>query len=68
MPSALESFTDLRVADSKGRVLLGSRYAGERLAVREEADGTIVLTPMVVDEREKPSNHDIADHETMRTK
>jgi len=39
---------DLRVADQKGRITLGSKYAGKRFAVREEADGTAVLTPVVV--------------------
>lgn len=55
MPSATESFADLRIADSKGRVLLGARYAGKRFAVHEKADGTAILTPVVVvPEREKP--------------
>src|SRR5437660_1604252 len=39
---------DLRVADKKGRVALGSKHAGKRFAVREEADGTAILTPVLV--------------------
>jgi hypothetical protein len=43
-----DSFADLKLADSKGRVLLGRRYAGKRFAMREEQDGTAVLTPVTV--------------------
>ncbi len=39
---------DLRVADRKGRVTLGSKYAGKRFALHEQADGSTVLTPVLV--------------------
>jgi hypothetical protein len=39
---------ELKVADQKGRILLGSRYAGKRFALREEDDGTTVLTPVAI--------------------
>ena len=48
---------ELKVADQKGRILLGSRYAGKRFALREEEDGTTVLTPVVV----------VAEHEGLIT-
>ena len=41
-------FAELKVADQKGRILLGSHYAGKRFAIHEEADGTAVLTPVVI--------------------
>ncbi len=45
----------LKVADQKGRILLGSKYAGKHFAVREEADGTAVLIPvLIVPERDAP--------------
>lgn len=45
----------LKVADQKGRILLGSKYAGKRFAVREEPDGTAVLVPvLIVPERDAP--------------
>jgi hypothetical protein len=44
-----------RVADSKGRIALGARYAGKRFALTEEPSGTAVLTPaVVVPEHESP--------------
>jgi hypothetical protein len=50
-----DSLDDLKVADQKGRITLGSKYAGKRFSVREEADGTAILTPvLIVPEREKP--------------
>lgn len=39
---------ELKVADQKGRILLGNRYAGKRFTLREEEDGTTILTPVVV--------------------
>lgn len=39
---------DLKVADNKGRVALGSKYAGKRFAVREEADGSTHLIPIII--------------------
>ena len=39
---------ELRVADRKGRITLGSKYAGKRFALHEEADGSTVLTPVLV--------------------
>jgi hypothetical protein len=39
---------NLKVADQKGRITLGSKYAGKHYAVREEADGSAVLTPVLV--------------------
>ena len=44
--SAMQS--ELKIADQKGRITLGSRYAGRRFAVREDAKGTTVLTPVLV--------------------
>lgn len=44
----MEPTTDIKVADQKGRLTLGARFAGKRFAFREEADGTAVLTPVVV--------------------
>ena len=38
----------LKVADQKGRILLGSRYAGKRFALHEAEDGTAILTPVIV--------------------
>lgn len=39
---------DLKIADNKGRLTLGSKYAGKRFAVREEADGSTHLIPIIV--------------------
>ena len=44
----ITSNESLKVADQKGRVLLGSRYAGKRFSMREAADGSAVLTPVLV--------------------
>jgi hypothetical protein len=50
-----DTLEDVKVADQKGRVTLGSKYAGKRFAVREEADGTAILTPvLIVPEKERP--------------
>ena len=50
-----DAITGLKVADQKGRVLLGSRYAGKRFVIHEEADGTAILTPvLIVPEKDKP--------------
>ena len=46
---------EIKVADQKGRVTLGSKYAGKHFAVREEPDGTAILTPvLMVPEKERP--------------
>ena len=50
-----DAFEDIKVADQKGRVLLGSRYAGKRFAVHEESDGSALLTPvLIVPEKDQP--------------
>ncbi|MCC6444942.1 MAG: hypothetical protein IT210_15990 [Armatimonadetes bacterium] len=36
----------IKIADEKGRVTLGRKYAGKRFAVREEADGSARLIPV----------------------
>src|SRR5947207_1649038 len=55
MKSIADSFNDLRIADRKGRIALGSKYAGKRFTLREEPDGSTVLTPVqVVPESENP--------------
>lgn len=46
MKPTLDDRTTLKVADQKGRLALGSRYARKHIAVREEPDGTTVLTPV----------------------
>ena len=52
MPDSLEG---LKVADQKGRVTLGSKYAGKHFTLREEKDGSATLIPVVVvPEREQP--------------
>ena len=48
MKTAPEAFTDLKIADSKGRVALGSRFARHRFALREQTDGSVLLVPVVV--------------------
>ena len=48
MATLQEAFPDIKVADTKGRVTLGARFAGKRFSIREEADGTAILTPVVV--------------------
>ncbi len=54
LPDALE-FEDVRTADNKGRIVLGARFAGRRFAVREQPDGSALLTPVVVTaETERP--------------
>ncbi len=55
MRLTVDLLDDLRVADRKGRVTLGSKYAGRRFSMREEPDGTAILTPVVVvSESEQP--------------
>ena len=48
MTRMLDSRDDFRVVDQKGRIVLGSKYAGKRFAVREELDGSAVLIPVKV--------------------
>ena len=48
MKSAPPTRNDLKIADQKGRIALGSRHAGKRFSVREEEDGTTILTPVLV--------------------
>ncbi len=43
-----EAPSDIKIADTKGRVTLGARFAGKRFSIREEADGTAILTPVVI--------------------
>ena len=46
---------DLKVADQKGRITLGSRYAGVYFALRTDNDGTTQLTPVrITSERDAP--------------
>jgi hypothetical protein len=55
MKLALEGLDGLKVVDQKGRIALGSKYAGKRFVVREEKDGTATLIPIVLlPEREHP--------------
>ena len=50
-----DSLESLKVADQKGRVTLGSKYAGKHFALREEQDGSATLIPVrLVPEREQP--------------
>jgi len=50
-----DTLDDVKVADQKGRITLGSKYAGKRFAVREEADGTAILTPvLIVPQKDQP--------------
>ena len=48
MTRMLDSREDFRVVDQKGRIVLGSKYAGKRFAVREESDGSAVLIPVKI--------------------
>src|SRR5579872_62553 len=43
-----ETAIDIKTADQKGRLLLGSRYAGKRFAVHESRDGDTILTPVLI--------------------
>lgn len=55
MERIVEKAEALKIADRKGRITLGSRYAGKTFALREEADGTTVLTPvLIVPEKDRP--------------
>ena len=55
MKLAQDSLEGLKVADQKGRITLGSRYAGKHFAVWEGDDGTATLVPvLIIPEREKP--------------
>lgn len=50
-----DTLVELKVSDQKGRITLGRKYAGKRFVLREEADGTAILTPVVVvPEKETP--------------
>ena len=48
MKLALDHIEGLKVADQKGRITLGSKYAGKHFAVREEADGSATLIPVLL--------------------
>jgi hypothetical protein len=39
---------EFRIADQKGRITLGSKWAGKRFAVHEEPNGSTILTPVVL--------------------
>ena len=55
MKLASDSLDGLKVADQKGRITLGSKYAGKHFAIQEGGDGTATLIPvLVVPEREQP--------------
>ena len=55
MKLTLDTIDGLKVADQKGRITLGSKYAGKHFAVREGEDGTATLIPvLIVPEREQP--------------
>ena len=43
----MEALNDI-IADSKGRINLGSQHAGERYIITKDADGEIVLQKAVV--------------------
>lgn len=53
-----DTLEDIRIADQKGRIVLGARFAGRRFAVEERPDGTAVLTPVVITpENQRPLTH-----------
>lgn len=55
MKLAQDSLEGLKVADPRGRITLGSRYAGKHFAMWESEDGTATLIPvLIVPERDKP--------------
>jgi hypothetical protein len=55
MKLTMDHLEGLKVADQKGRITLGNKYAGKHFVVREETDGTSTLIPiLVVPEREQP--------------
>jgi hypothetical protein len=45
---SIESSPNVKIADQKGRITLGSKYAGKYFSVREDADGTAVLIPVEI--------------------
>jgi hypothetical protein len=46
---------ELKTADQKGRITFGRSFAGRRFALRQEEDGTAILTPVqIVPENEQP--------------
>lgn len=50
-----DTLEGLRTADQKGRITLGSKYAGKQFAVQEAEDGSAVLIPvLIVPENERP--------------
>ena len=48
MKTGFGAFADIKTVDQKGRVVLGSRYAGKRFALEEQENGTAVLIPVLV--------------------
>lgn len=48
MKPAQDAFEEIRTADAKGRIALGARFAGRRFAIREQPDGSALLTPVIV--------------------
>ena len=48
MKLKLDALDEIKVADQKGRILLGSRYAGKRFALQKEPDGSALLVPVVI--------------------
>lgn len=53
-----DTLEDIRIADQKGRIVLGARFAGRRFAMREQPDGTAILTPVVITpESQRPLTH-----------
>ena len=48
MKLVLDSPDELKVVDPKGRITLGSKYAGKRFAIREGENGTTTLIPVLV--------------------
>lgn len=55
MKTAEETFEDIKIADPKGRIGLGVRFAGQRFAVQRRPDGATILTPVVIiPETERP--------------
>ncbi len=59
MKLAMDSMDGVKVADQKGRVALGSKFAGKHFIVREWEDGSATLIPiLLVPEREQPLTSD----------
>ena len=59
MKLTIDGLDAFKVADQKGRITLGSRYAGKSFAVREDQDGSATLIPiLIIPERDRPLTSD----------